>query len=388
LLQRDFDLGLTLPPDRLCPPVPVRYNYIHWIQRLIETTSPGSEIHTNGAQRVNGLDIGTGASAIYALLACRTRPLWNMYASEIDSHSLSFARKNVEANDLTSRITFHRSSEKDALIPLNNLGEDRLDFVLCNPPFYSSLAEMTESNVAKSRPPSATCTGAENEMICPGGDIGFVSRILDESLRLRAKVKWYTSMLGKLSSVHALISKLKDNSIDNYAVTSLRAGRKTRRWAVGWSFDDYRPVNAVCRGKEVSAVALPTPTEDTIRVDGASAEEVAKRLNTLMNGLDIEWSWDEARSSGTGSAKENVWSRAARRKRKRAEMEQSQGIDGTIPMATDQSNQKLALYVHITVTEGQADVRWLRGHDGLLFESFCGTLKRALREGSSARPTV
>jgi len=243
---------------------------------------------------------------------------------------------------------------------------------------------MTDANNAKSRPPSATCTGSENEMICPGGDIGFVSRILNESLQLRGKVQWYTSMLGKLSSVHALVAKLKENNIDNYAVTSLRAGKKTRRWAVGWSFDDFRPVSAVCRGKEVSAVALPLPTEDTIKVDGMSAEEVAKKLHVVMTGLDMEWHWHEANNSGVGSASGNVWSRSARRKRKRADME-SQNDNVATRSSGEVSVHTLALMVRITVIDAQADVRWLRGHDALLFESFCGMLKRALREGNSAR---
>ncbi|GAB7342360.1 hypothetical protein MBLNU457_g0578t3 [Dothideomycetes sp. NU457] len=384
LLKRDFDLSLTLPPDRLCPPVPVRYNYIYWIQRLIESTSSESQSLVDSEQRVTGLDIGTGASSIYALLACRTRPSWTMYASDIDSHSISFARNNVELNNLASRITIYHSSDKTALIPLEDLGVDRLDFVLCNPPFYSSLAEMTESNNAKSRPPSATCTGSENEMICPGGDIGFVSRILDESLLLRGKVQWYTSMLGKLSSVHALVAKLKENNIDNYAVTSLRAGKKTRRWAVGWSFDDCRPSSAVCRGKEVSVVALPLPTEDTIKVDSISAKEIATRLDVVMAGLDMRWKWDEANFSGVGSASGNVWSRSARRKRKRAEME-SQNTNEATGSSGEISVQALAMTVRITVVDAQADVRWLRGHDGLLFESFCGMLKRALRDGNSTR---
>ncbi|KAH0113202.1 hypothetical protein KCU66_g11664, partial [Aureobasidium melanogenum] len=39
ILKRDFKLELELPGDRLCPPVPVRYNYVRWLQDLMDTTS-------------------------------------------------------------------------------------------------------------------------------------------------------------------------------------------------------------------------------------------------------------------------------------------------------------------------------------------------------------
>ncbi len=39
ILKRDFNLKIELPDDRLCPPVPVRYEYIRWIQALVDTTA-------------------------------------------------------------------------------------------------------------------------------------------------------------------------------------------------------------------------------------------------------------------------------------------------------------------------------------------------------------
>jgi 23S rRNA (adenine1618-N6)-methyltransferase len=39
VLKRDFDLKLELPDDRLCPPVPVRYHYVRWLQELMDSTS-------------------------------------------------------------------------------------------------------------------------------------------------------------------------------------------------------------------------------------------------------------------------------------------------------------------------------------------------------------
>lgn len=82
-------------------------------------------------------------------------------------------------------------------------------------------------------------------MVTLGGEVSFVSRMIDESLRLRSAVTWYTSMVGKLSSVSVLVEKLASYGIHNYAVTEFVQGSKTRRWAIAWSFSDYRP-SVVC----------------------------------------------------------------------------------------------------------------------------------------------
>ena len=47
---------------------------------------------------------GTGASAIYPLLACRQRPRWLFLATEIDEKSRSYALRNISSNDLEGRI--------------------------------------------------------------------------------------------------------------------------------------------------------------------------------------------------------------------------------------------------------------------------------------------
>lgn len=78
-------------------------------------------------------------------------------------------------------------------------------------------------------------------MVTAGGEIAFVTRMIEESVRLRDQVTWYTTMLGKLSSVSAIVEKLIERGNHNYAVTGFVQGSKTRRWAVGWSWTDLRP---------------------------------------------------------------------------------------------------------------------------------------------------
>jgi 23S rRNA (adenine1618-N6)-methyltransferase len=78
-------------------------------------------------------------------------------------------------------------------------------------------------------------------MVTPGGEVDFILRTLQESLKLRDKVKWYTTMFGMLNSVSVFVENLKALENHNYAVTEFVQGTKTKRWAVAWSWTDWRP---------------------------------------------------------------------------------------------------------------------------------------------------
>ncbi|KAJ4390180.1 hypothetical protein N0V93_007654 [Gnomoniopsis smithogilvyi] len=322
LLNIDFGLRINLPDDRLCPPVPNRHNYILWLKSLLDFTS-----YSEPGGKLVGLDIGTGASCIYPLLGCAQRP-WSFIATDVDPENLRHATQNVALNNLQDRIKVHpRSSLTDPMIPLDELGLKRIDFTMTNPPFYESEAEMLKSAAKKDRPPHSACTGAPIEMVCDGGEVAFVSRVLEESLILKERVQWYTAMFGMVSSLEIMVDKLRERAIDNYAVTEFVQGNKTRRWALGWSFAPMRPAQEVCRGMKATPwrKILPVPVEAEIstfptpQCVGKKADELCE----LIGGLDlISWEWDKELLRGIGRARENVWSRAWRRKRKREEMEE------------------------------------------------------------------
>ena len=50
-------------------------------------------------------------------------------------------------------------------------------------------------------------------MCTSGGEVGFITRMIDESMVLKNRIRWYSSMLGKLSSVSTLVQKLRDNKV-------------------------------------------------------------------------------------------------------------------------------------------------------------------------------
>jgi len=259
LLQSDFGLQLDVPDDRLCPPIPNRWNYVSWMQGLIDSTSPTYSSSYDSERQVVGLDIGTGASAIYTMLCLRSRPNWTMCATDIDKHSFDSAARNLAINNLMTRTRLFQSTASAPLIPWQALATEKLDFTICNPPFFADDAEMRASlqGDSKTWKPNAVCTGAHVEMVCPGGDLGFVTRLVQESLVLREKVTWYTSMLGKLDSAKAILSLLKHHGITNWAVGVIDPGTATKRWTVAWSFTAWRPRN-VCF-PPISSMASPLP---------------------------------------------------------------------------------------------------------------------------------
>lgn len=65
----------------------------------------------------SSLDSGTGSSCIYPLLGCRSLPSLTFVATDIDEHSLSYARHNVTANQLSDRIDLRHVGQDDGLFP-------------------------------------------------------------------------------------------------------------------------------------------------------------------------------------------------------------------------------------------------------------------------------
>lgn len=61
VLERDFDLKLEIPLDRLIPTVPQKLNYIHWIEDLLYI---GQSSSSGDGDKLNCGDIPKGDSVI------------------------------------------------------------------------------------------------------------------------------------------------------------------------------------------------------------------------------------------------------------------------------------------------------------------------------------
>lgn len=81
---------------------------------------------------------------------------------------------------------------------------------------------------------------------------------------------------------------------------------------------------------------------------------------------------------GVGFSDKAVWSRAARRHMAKKGQEESEDEDEDADMALG-----FKIYVEGVVeseTLNRVTVRWIKGRDNVLFESFCGMVKRKVDE--------
>lgn len=103
-----------------------------------------------------------------------------------------------------------------------------------------------------------------------------------------------------------------------------------------------------------------------------SIDALSDKLDTELAVLPVQWNWRKNLCTGVGFAMENVWSRQARRKM------QSGGIQKEV------DEHKAPLGFKVQLKQKGIDrrvhvlIRWLKGADSVLFESFCGMLKRKL----------
>uniref|UniRef100_A0A8H7XML2 U6 small nuclear RNA (adenine-(43)-N(6))-methyltransferase n=1 Tax=Psilocybe cubensis TaxID=181762 RepID=A0A8H7XML2_PSICU len=391
IMQRDFGVTLDIPSTRLCPPVPNRLNYALWIQDIVRAHEDVLGSHSR-ARPIRGIDIGTGSTAIYPILICKLEATWEMVATEIDYESYESARRNISNNNMQSRIHVEKASpDQSILFPLE---DDRtFEFTMCNPPFYGSAAEVVQSAEAKEFPPNAVCTGADIEMIYPhGGEEGFVMKILDESERFMTRCKWYTSMLGKMSSVATIVEVLRQRSITNYAVTEFVQGQ-TRRWAIAWSFADTRLPDTMARIQSISpkhALYPCMPPKNTLvqAFPGPATHLVSTKLIETLHGIEGVSYTTTSLNSFFVEARQNTWSRSARRSRANknsskkpdpASLDADDILSGSQPALTC-SCRVLADTAHadpVNVVENQ----WIFGNDRALFESFVGHVSRKVGMG-------
>ncbi|GLI79717.1 hypothetical protein PoHVEF18_008057 [Penicillium ochrochloron] len=382
LLEHDFGLKVELPNDRLCPPVPNRLNYIIWVQDLLDTAAGTVKDSYDPDREVVGLDVGTGCCSIYPLLGCKTRPKWKFVATDIDEQNARTAKENVVRNELESRIQIVKTDPEGPLFPIDEFNQKTLDFTMCNPPFYTSQEEMLSSAETKSHVPFSACTGAAVEMIAPGGEVEFVTRMINESLHLQDRIPWYTSMLGKLSSVTTLVELLVKHNNHNYAVTEFVQGSKTKRWALAWSWGNRRPAMLIARNiPGFPKHLLPFPADFSFSLPTETNIDTAiGTMNAELKSLPWYWEWNKSISAGVGFASENVWSRQARRKMKLAGQEGTGNLDAIPPEVALGVRVQLKLHQgkELESKEVQVLIRWIQGTDSVLFESFCGMAKRKM----------
>lgn len=62
--------------------------------------------------------------------------------------------------------------------------EEKFDFCMCNPPFFETMEEAGLN-------PKTACGGTSKEMVCPGGEQTFITRIIEDSVKLKQSFRYH-----------------------------------------------------------------------------------------------------------------------------------------------------------------------------------------------------
>ena len=288
----------SIPKGHLVPGFTQRRNYCEWVESLLEKDGVCTE-----EENVRGVDVGTGASAIFALLFTSRHPKWDMFGTDITEEAVESARRNCLAagaseccfkddetteqvaaadnNNTHSNCSSGRSrrwisirdvakkrsssvtreeeaeeaeeEEDQPILDLDLFEEERIDFTVCNPPFFNNMSESSQN-------PRTNFGGTAKENSYRGGESSFVRRMILESRRValslnsstdsksaparksgkgeegQHRVRWFTTMVGAKATLKMAKKCLREMKETTKLRETAFVQGKTRRWGLAWSF--------------------------------------------------------------------------------------------------------------------------------------------------------
>lgn len=233
--------GWELPPAALCPGVPGRADLIHHLADLLASDHDG-KLHRGPTLRV--LDIGVGASAIYPLIG-HAEYGWHFVGVDVSAAALDSAKRILAANPtMAAAIELRRQYDPQRIFDGVIAADERFDLSLCNPPFHLSAKAVKQASVDKWRKlGKATRDGARgsnfggmaSELHCVGGELGFITRMIEESARHAQSVRWFSSLVSKAVHVAPIRKALQAAGATDIRQIEMGQGQKLSR-VLAWTF--------------------------------------------------------------------------------------------------------------------------------------------------------
>jgi 23S rRNA (adenine1618-N6)-methyltransferase len=243
-----------IPENYLCPPIPGRADYIHYVADLLASCNGGT---IPEGKAVSVLDIGVGANCIYPIIGAHEYG-WRFTGTDIDRAALDSAQKIVKSNSALSGLVDLRFQKKPSDIFRGIIRPDELfDISICNPPFHSSpenaqAAASRKRNNLRSDDGSGLVLnfgGQSNELWTHGGEEHFVRLMIDESSRIPEKCLWFTTLISKKTTMEGVYKTLKRVKAAEVRTISMAQGQKTSRIAAWTFFDKDRQRDWAARWK-------------------------------------------------------------------------------------------------------------------------------------------
>lgn len=239
LLRDAYGLRWSLPAGALCPAVPGRSDYLHYLADLF---SGGDDALIPRGPQVVILDLGTGANCIYPVVGASEYG-WRFVATECDQAAHRWARQIVRINRGIAELIEGRH-QPDPLACFANVTRPGEQFAACmsNPPFHASAEEAAAGSLRKRRnlklsPAAATLNfgGSGGELWCAGGEVGFIERMIAESAARPQLCFWFTTLVSKSAHLPRLRRALARVEPAQVREVEMAQGQKQSR-ILAWTF--------------------------------------------------------------------------------------------------------------------------------------------------------
>lgn len=236
LLLSYYDLDFCDIPDTyLCPPIPGRVDYIHYLADLLAQSNGGK---IPRGRDIKALDIGTGASLVYPLTGQHEYG-WEFTGVDIDSISIASARQICQKNGLAIQLRQQKNPEDifaGVITPT-----DIFHVTMCNPPFHASPDHAEKGTRRKWRNLGKGDSGALNfggqnaELWCPGGEIGFIATMIEQSMDVAEQCLWFTCLVSKKDNLKPLSRLLNRAQVAESRIVDMAQGQKESRF-IAWTY--------------------------------------------------------------------------------------------------------------------------------------------------------
>jgi len=248
-----------IPPHYLCPPIPGRADYLHQMADLLASSNQGM---VPRGPAIHVLDVGVGANCIYPIIGQHEYG-WHFLGTDIDPVAINAAQQIVNTNaGLASAIELRLQTSTQQIFDyvLKSEADELFDFVICNPPFHASLhaaqagsyrkwKNLSKGNESETEvgnfnaPPALNFGGQGTELWCDGGEVGFVSRMIEESVERPQQCFWFSALISKEANLPLIYAALKQAKALKVKTIDMAQGQKKSR-IVAWSFLNEAEVSA------------------------------------------------------------------------------------------------------------------------------------------------
>ena len=241
LLKHHYQIdNWNIPEDYLCPPIPGRAEYLHYIADILSEDNKG--VIPRGKE-IRILDIGVGANCIYPIIGHQEYG-WSFVGSETDPIALKSAEKIVKENAaLKGAVECRLQPSKNAMFKNIIAPNEKFDVVMSNPPFHASMEEATKGTERKLRnlgkqqegKPVLNFGGQSSELWCKGGEIAFISNMIFESVHFKSQCFWFSTLVSKFDNLEKIYATLERvNAVEGMTIM-IQIGNKISR-IVFWTF--------------------------------------------------------------------------------------------------------------------------------------------------------